>query len=150
MLKTAEVFGDASIFGYNVTLSYNVIAAAFTAGVTKLVMGSSLTIYGFYYPSRWSAPEYLPVDEDYPLNPQDPYSVSKLVIERACDAFPSKSDIQIDQQAIRRDLRRLHAPESQREAKQSLEMERPAVDVYRCSRCGSRVSSRGRSKLSRS
>jgi len=93
--KTPNVLGDAAIFGYNVTLSYNVIAAAFTAGVKKLVMGSSLTIYGFYYPSRWSAPEYLPVDEDYPLNPQDPYSVSKLVVERACDAFASKSDMQI-------------------------------------------------------
>jgi nucleoside-diphosphate-sugar epimerase len=58
-------------------------------------MGSSLTIYGLYYPSQWSAPEYLPVGEDYPLRPQDPYSVSKLVVEGACDAFTRKSDMQI-------------------------------------------------------
>ncbi len=93
--KTPDVLGDAAIFGYNVTISYNVIAAAFAAGIKKLAMGSSLTIYGFYYPSRWTAPEYLPVAEDYPLRPQDPYSVSKLVVERACDAFASKSDMQI-------------------------------------------------------
>lgn len=93
--KTPDVLGDAAIFSYNVTISYNVMAAAFAAGVKKLVMGSSLTIYGFYYPSRWSVPEYLPVDEDYPLRPQDPYSLSKLVVERACDAFASKSDLQI-------------------------------------------------------
>ena len=93
--KTPDALGDAAIFSYNVTISYNVIAAAFAAGVKKLAMGSSLTIYGFYYPSRWSAPEYLPVDEDYNLNPQDPYSLSKLVIERACDAFASRSDMQI-------------------------------------------------------
>jgi len=93
--KTPDVLGDAAIFSYNVTISYNVMAAAFAAGVKKLVMGSSLTIYGFYYPSRWSVPEYLPVDEDYPLRPQDPYSLSKLVVERACDAFASKSDMQI-------------------------------------------------------
>lgn len=93
--KTPDVLGDAAIFSYNVTISYNVMAAAFAAGVKKLAMGSSLTIYGFYYPSRWSAPEYLPVDEDYFLNPQDPYSLSKLVVERACDAFASKSDMQI-------------------------------------------------------
>src|SRR6185503_4434871 len=93
--KTPDGLGDAAIFGYNVTISYNVLAAAFAAGVRKLVMGSSLTIYGFYYPSQWSAPEYLPVDEDYPLRPQDPYSLSKLVTERACDAFASKSTMQI-------------------------------------------------------
>ena len=93
--RTPDVLGDAAIFGYNVTISYNVLAAAFAAGIKKLAMGSSLTIYGFYYPSRWTAPEYLPVAEDYPLRPQDPYSVSKLVVERACDAFASKSDMQI-------------------------------------------------------
>src|SRR5262245_1589032 len=93
--RTPDVLGDAAIFGYNVTISYNIIAAAFAAGIKKLAMGSSLTIYGLYYPSRWTAPEYLPVAEDYPLRPQDPYSVSKLVVERACDAFASKSDMQI-------------------------------------------------------
>ena len=93
--RTPDVLGDAAIFGYNVTISYNVVAAALAAGIKKLAMGSSLTIYGFYYPSRWTAPEYLPVAEDYPLRPQDPYSVSKLVVERACDAFASKSDMQI-------------------------------------------------------
>jgi nucleoside-diphosphate-sugar epimerase len=93
--KTPDPLGDAAIFSYNVSISYNVVAAVFAAGVKKLVMGSSLTIYGFYYPSRWSAPAYLPVDEDYPLKPQDPYSISKLVVERACDGFASKSDMQI-------------------------------------------------------
>jgi nucleoside-diphosphate-sugar epimerase len=58
-------------------------------------MGSSLTIYGFYYPSRFSVPESLPVDEEYPLRPQDPYSISKLVMERVCDAFARKSEMQI-------------------------------------------------------
>jgi nucleoside-diphosphate-sugar epimerase len=93
--KTPDVLGDASTFSYNVSISYNVIAAAFAAGVKKLVMGSSLTIYGFYYPSRFFVPEYLPVDEEHPLRPQDPYSISKLVVERACDAFVRKSEMQI-------------------------------------------------------
>jgi nucleoside-diphosphate-sugar epimerase len=90
-----DVFGDAQIFSYNVTISYNVVAAAFAAGVKKLVMGSSLTIYGFYYPCRFAAPEYLPVDEAHPLAPQDPYSVSKLAGEHICDAFVQRSEMQI-------------------------------------------------------
>jgi nucleoside-diphosphate-sugar epimerase len=58
-------------------------------------MGSSLTIYGFYYPTRFAVPECLPVDEAHPLAPQDPYSISKLVGERICDAFAHRSDMQI-------------------------------------------------------
>ena len=90
-----DAFGDAQGFSYNITISYNVVAAAFAAGVKKLVMGSSLTIYGFYYPSRFAAPEYMPVDEAHPLVPQDPYSISKLAGERICDAFARRSDMQI-------------------------------------------------------
>jgi len=93
--KIPDVFGDSENFSYNVTLSYNVVAAAFAAGVKKLVMGSSLTIYGFYYPTRFAAPQYLPVDEVHPLSPQDPYSISKLAGERICDAFARRSDVQI-------------------------------------------------------
>ena len=90
-----DVFGDAQVFSYNMGISYNVVAAAFAAGVKKLVMGSSLTIYGFYYPSRFAAPEYMPVDEAHPLAPQDPYSVSKLAGEHICDAFARRSEMQI-------------------------------------------------------
>jgi nucleoside-diphosphate-sugar epimerase len=93
--KTPDVLGDAATFNYNVSISSNVVAAAFGAGVKKLVMGSSLTIYGFYYPARFAVPESLPVDEKYPLRPQDPYSISKLVVERVCDAFARKSEMQI-------------------------------------------------------
>jgi nucleoside-diphosphate-sugar epimerase len=93
--KIPDVFSDAENFTYNVAISYNVVAAAFAAGMKKLVMGSSLTIYGFYYPTRFAVPEYLPVDEAHPLSPQDPYSLSKLAGERICDAFARRSDMQI-------------------------------------------------------
>jgi UDP-glucose 4-epimerase len=93
--KIPDTLGDAENFSYNVTISYNVVAAAFAAGVKKLVMGSSLTIYGFYYPARFFTPDYLPVDEVHPLAPQDPYSISKLAGERACDAFARRGDMQI-------------------------------------------------------
>lgn len=93
--KIPDTLGDAHNFSYNVTITYNVVAAAFAAGVKKLAVGSSLTIYGFYYPTRFAAPEYLPVDEVHPLAPQDPYSIAKLAGERICDAFARRSDMQI-------------------------------------------------------
>jgi len=93
--KIPDTLGDAENFSYNMTISYNVVAAAFAARVKKLVMGSSLTIYGLYYPGKFFAPAYLPVDEAHPLAPQDPYSVSKLAGERICDAFARRSEMQI-------------------------------------------------------
>ena len=86
---------DAERFNLNVAMSNNVLAAAEAAGVSKIVCGSSLAIYGFYYPHTSVRPDYLPIDEDHPLCPQDPYALSKLVGEKLCDALAARSDIQI-------------------------------------------------------
>ena len=40
-------------------------------------------------------PEYLPVDENHPLRPQDPYGLSKLVGEKLCEAASLNDDMQI-------------------------------------------------------
>jgi nucleoside-diphosphate-sugar epimerase len=93
--ETPEVGADAERFSHNVTITYNILASALEAGVKKFVCGSSLAIYGLYYPLRAISPEYLPIDEDHPLRPQDPYGVSKVVGESLCDAFVRKSAIQI-------------------------------------------------------
>jgi len=93
--ETPDVCGDAERFSHNVTITYNILAAAHVAGVKKFVCGSSLAIYGFYYPLRTIAPEYLPIDEEHPLRPQDPYGMSKVVGESLCDGFARKSTMQI-------------------------------------------------------
>jgi nucleoside-diphosphate-sugar epimerase len=90
-----EVSEDAERFNHNVTVTYNVLAASFEAGVKKIVCGSSLAVYGFYYPLRLNLPDYLPIDEDHPLRPQDPYGITKLVGESLCDSFARKREIQI-------------------------------------------------------
>src|SRR5215469_3468445 len=48
--ETPEVSADAERFSHNVTITYNILAAALESGVKKFVCGSSLAIYGFYYP----------------------------------------------------------------------------------------------------
>jgi nucleoside-diphosphate-sugar epimerase len=87
--------GDAKRFKQNIAMTYNVLAAAHAAGVKKIVCGSSLAVYGFYYPMREHFPDYLPLDEAHPRRPQDPYGMSKLMGEDLCDAFARKNDIQI-------------------------------------------------------
>lgn len=93
--KYPQVSQDAERFSHNVTITYNILAACSEAGVKKIVCGSSLAIYGFYYPLRADLPDYLPIDEDHPLRPQDPYGISKLVGENICESFARQREIQI-------------------------------------------------------
>jgi len=93
--KTPDVVRDAERFSHNVTIAYNILAASLEAGVKKIVCGSSLAIYGLYYPLRPDSPDYLPIDEKHPLRPQDPYGISKQVGESLCDSFARKSSLQI-------------------------------------------------------
>jgi nucleoside-diphosphate-sugar epimerase len=90
-----DVWGDAERFAENVAMANNVLTAAWEAGVKKIVCGSSLAVYGLYYPLRPRFPDYLPVDEEHPRRPEDPYGLSKLVGEKLCDSFARKSGIQI-------------------------------------------------------
>ncbi|MGH7872763.1 MAG: NAD-dependent epimerase/dehydratase family protein [Candidatus Binatia bacterium] len=90
-----DTIGDAERFNLNVAMTNNVLAAAQNAGVKKLVCGSSLAIYGFYYPLTALQPDYLPIDEEHPLRPQDPYGLAKLVGEKLCDAASQHTGMQI-------------------------------------------------------
>lgn len=93
--KTMDGAGDAERFNHNNAITYNVLATAAEVGVKKVVCGSSLAVYGFYYPSAAAAPDYLPIDEEHPRRPQDPYGLSKLVGETICDAFSRKASMRI-------------------------------------------------------
>lgn len=87
--------GDAELFNQNLAMTNNVLAAAELAGVKKIVCGSSLAIYGFYYPTTKLLPDYLPVDEEHPLRPQDAYGLTKLAGEMLCTALSARSGMPI-------------------------------------------------------
>lgn len=93
--KTPDFSGDAQRFNHNTSITYNVLCAAMTAGIKKIVSGSSLAVYGLFYPSTNVSPDYLPIDEAHPRRPHDPYGLSKLVGEEMCDSFSRKGSIQI-------------------------------------------------------
>ena len=91
----ADIRGDAERFNQNVTITNNVLAAAQVFAVKKIVCGSSLAVYGLYYPSTEPQPAYLPIDEGHPLRPEDPYGITKLIGEKLGDALSQKTGAQV-------------------------------------------------------
>lgn len=63
----------------NVAGTLNVLWAARQAKVRKMVFASSSGIFG--------EPNYMPMDEKHPTNPNSPYGVSKLTAEHYCLVF---------------------------------------------------------------
>jgi nucleoside-diphosphate-sugar epimerase len=90
-----DLAGDAERFNLNVAMTSNVLAAAQIARTKRVVCGSSLAVYGFYYPCARQLPEFLPIDETHALRPQDPYGLSKLVGEKLSEAGSAKTGMQI-------------------------------------------------------
>ncbi len=78
---------DTETFANNVSATYNVLKAASDLGVRHAVVASSIAAYGLIYARTLAPPEYLPLDEAYPRQPQDPYGLSKVVGEAIADSF---------------------------------------------------------------
>ena len=58
----------------NITGTLNIMNAAVKFGCKKMIFSSSAAVFG--------SPEYLPIDEDHPKNPENYYGFTKLEIER--------------------------------------------------------------------
>ena len=74
------------VFGNNLLSTFNVLEAAVRLDVRRVVHLSSETAPGFFFPYLPQLPHYVPVDEDHPLEPQDPYALAKVFAEQLCDA----------------------------------------------------------------
>ena len=80
------------VFNINVAGTFNIHQAAADLGIGKVVQASSDSSYGFNFRKEGDVllPEYLPVDEDHPQRPQDPYGLSKKVGEEIARSFVSR------------------------------------------------------------
>lgn len=58
----------------NICGTINLLNAASECGITRMVFSSSAAIYG--------EPQYVPIDENHPANPENYYGFTKLEIER--------------------------------------------------------------------
>lgn len=81
----------STIFHNNTLSTFNVAEAVARTGVSRVVNISSETVAGYVTAEISDAPDYLPVDEEHPLRPQDAYALSKSVGESICDALTRRS-----------------------------------------------------------
>src|SRR3954470_388520 len=81
------------VFHNNLMATFNALEAAVRWGVPRFVNLSSETVPGFFFPERRWLPDYVPVDEDHPIRPQDPYATAKHFGELLMDGAVRRSDI---------------------------------------------------------
>ena len=82
-----------TVFGNNLMATFNALEAAVRFGVPRFVVLSSETVPGYFFPERPFLPDYVPVDEDHPIRPQDPYATAKHFGELLADGATRRSDI---------------------------------------------------------
>lgn len=75
------------VFTSNVAGAFTALQALADAGGNRAVLASSASALGMAWsPVRFS-PRYVPIDEDHPTLPADPYGLSKEVVERTGAMF---------------------------------------------------------------
>jgi len=77
---------DTVVYTENTASSYNVLSAAATLGINRVCLASSINAIGGAF-SRAPRYNYFPLDEQHPTYAEDPYSLSKWVLEQQADAF---------------------------------------------------------------
>ena len=78
---------DTETFSNNIMATYNVLKAAAGLRISRVAIASSIAAFGFLYAPRFWSPDYLPLDEEHPCKPQDPYGLSKLLGETVAAGF---------------------------------------------------------------
>jgi nucleoside-diphosphate-sugar epimerase len=86
---------DNECYRVNTLGTYNVIDAAVKLGIRKIIFASSETTYGVCFADGERKPDYLPVDEDHPVVPEDSYAMSKVANEVTARSFQRRSGFDI-------------------------------------------------------
>jgi len=77
---------DPVVYADNTVSSYNALSAASALGIKRVCLASSINAIGGAF-SRSPRYDYFPVDEGHATYAEDPYSLSKWVLEQQADAF---------------------------------------------------------------
>ena len=79
-------YPDPVVYADNTISSYNALSAASSLGIKRVCLASSINAIGGAF-SRSPTYDYFPLDEQHPTYAEDPYSLSKWVLEQQADAF---------------------------------------------------------------
>ena len=82
------------VFRTNVMGTFHVHEAAWRLGIRRVVLASSESIMGWDYCERPFLPQYLPIDEEHPVCPQDSYSLSKQLGEATGRSYTAKGEME--------------------------------------------------------
>ncbi len=75
LIQVGESYADPQkYYRRNLATSLNLLEAMLEAGVRKMIFSSSAAVYG--------VPRELPIPETHPLDPANPYGMTKAVVER--------------------------------------------------------------------
>lgn len=81
---------DNETFRSNTLGTYNIIEAACKLGISKIVIASSVTVYGVAFAQGDADYTSFPIDEDQDVNPTDTYAIAKLCGERVARGFAAR------------------------------------------------------------
>jgi UDP-glucose 4-epimerase len=74
LIQVGESFADPrKYYEHNLTTSLNLLGAMLDAGVGRFIFSSTAAVYG--------VPETIPISEDHPLRPANPYGQTKAMVE---------------------------------------------------------------------
>jgi nucleoside-diphosphate-sugar epimerase len=79
-------------FESNAMSAYHVLEAATALDCEAVVLPSSINVMGADFQEAETDVRYLPVDEDHPLTPRDPYALGKHTTESLGDGFARRPD----------------------------------------------------------
>lgn len=74
----------------NALTTYHVLEAAHSHDVERVAIASSINAMGAVFQEEPTEVEYLPVDEEHPTTPRDPYALGKRTIELQAAGFARK------------------------------------------------------------
>ena len=127
---------SATVFETNVRGTWNVIEAAQLNGVRRIVLCSSVSAFGIDHTNPALPPLYLPIDEDHPLRPTQPYGLSKQLGEDIARSFARRGPMVITclrpawimfPETLTRLVGRLRSPDASDQASEPLPLLRSYV-----------------------
>jgi nucleoside-diphosphate-sugar epimerase len=86
---------DEIVFANNTRATFAALQAASLLGVRRAAIASSVSAYGMAWTPKPFPPKYVPLDEEHPILPHDPYGLSKEVDERTAEMFHRRTGMTV-------------------------------------------------------